>query len=42
MTPDLGHATIYWTVTGEMKGDIHVESIQNMLSENTNYIRYIF
>ena len=40
MTPDLGYATIYWAVAGESKGD--VETVQSLLDENTNYIRYAF
>ena len=40
MTPDLGYATIYWAVSGESKGD--VETVQSLLDENTNYIRYVF
>ena len=40
MTPDLGYTTIYWAVSGESKGD--VETVQSLLDENTNYIRYVF
>ena len=40
MTPDLGYATIYWAVSGESKGD--VETVQSLLNENTNYVRYVF
>ena len=40
MTPDLGCATIYWAVSDESKGD--VETVQSLLDENTNYIRYVF
>ena len=40
MTPDLGYATIYWAVSGESKGD--VQTVQSLLDENTNYIRYVF
>ena len=38
MTPDLGYATIYWTVSGESKDD--VETVQSLLDEKSNYIRY--
>jgi len=36
-TPDLRHATIYWTVPDEMR--YNQENIQNLLNKNTDYVR---